>query len=117
MIKIIAFLILIYTGLGFILAEIYLDSGFSISLLIGGLLMLVNLLGLAFIWRLIFSKKSIALAVVVIIFKYVILGTVLWSFASHKWLKPLGLVVGLGSLIFAILLATIIKSFTKTDLQ
>jgi len=84
------------------------------SCLMGGFLMLFNLLGIALLWHLVFSKKSIALAVFVIIFKYLILGVVLWNLAAVGWMKPLGLVLGLASLVFAILTATLMKNFVKS---
>lgn len=64
--------------------------------------MLINLAGLAFVWSLIFAKKSIALAVFIIIFKYVILGMILWGLSSAQWLKPAGFLVGITSLVVAV---------------
>ena len=78
--------------------------------------MLLNLAGLSFFWQLIFLKKSIALAVFVIIFKYVILGTILWNLTSAHWLKPVGFLLGLASLVFAIIVATLMKSFSSNNL-
>lgn len=75
---------------------------FATSLLIGCFLMILNLLGLAFLWKLIFSKKSIALAVLVIIFKYLILGLILWNLSESAWLNPVGFVAGLGCLLIGI---------------
>lgn len=83
------------------------------SVLIGGSIMLLNLGGLTFLWGLIFSKKSIALAVFTIIFKYVILGLILWNLGSVTWLQPIGLVLGLSSLLFAALAAVAMKSLTR----
>lgn len=117
MIKIIAINIVLYSIIISILSYFYFTTPFALGVLIGGLFMLANLAGLSFVWRLIFSKKSIALAIMVIIFKYVVLGMILWSFATFKWLNTLGFVVGLASLLFAILIATIIKSFSKTELN
>jgi hypothetical protein len=113
MIKKISFFILLYTLLGFALSYWFLNSAFALSFMVGGLAMLANVVGLSLIWRLIFYKKSIALAVFIIIFKYLILGMILWSFASVKWLSPVGFVCGLAALLFAVLLAALLKSVSE----
>ena len=82
--------------------DLLLGNEFALSLLIGCFLMILNLLGLAFLWKLIFSKKSIALAVLVIIFKYLILGLILWNLSESTWLNPVGFVAGLGCLLIGI---------------
>ncbi len=74
--------------------------------------MLLNLAATSFCWKLIFCKKSIALAVFVIIFKYVILGVILWGLSRAGWLNAIGFLVGLTSLVFSILAAMLIKSFS-----
>jgi hypothetical protein len=113
MVKNISFLIAIYAFLGALLGYLFVSTDFAASLMVGALIMLANLAGLAFSWNLIFSKKSIALAAFVIIFKYVILGMILWFLASVNWLKPIGFITGLASLVFAVVAATVIKSISK----
>lgn len=113
MIKKISLYLLLYTLIGFTLSYWLLNSSFALSFMVGGLAMLANVVGLSFIWRLIFYKKSIALAVFIIIFKYLILGMILWSFASVKWLSPIGFVCGLSALLFSVLLAALLKSTSK----
>lgn len=117
MIKNIAFLISLYTLAGLCGGYFYLSGAWALSFALGGLLMLVNLLGLAFVWRLIFAKKSIALAVLVIIFKYLIFGMILWSFASVKSLQPGAFVLGLAALLFAIAAATLHRAFKKNQYE
>jgi hypothetical protein len=115
MIKYIATSIFLYTlvatGAGFIWA----NQSFALSVLIGGITMLINIFGLAYFWSLVFSKKSIALAVLIIIFKYVILAAVLWSFTSMRWLSPIGFCVGLASLIFALIVSLVLKKSSKSE--
>jgi hypothetical protein len=113
MIKNITLVMAVYSLLGSCLGYLLVNSHFAVSLMLGAAIMLVNLAGLAFLWRLIFSKKSIALAALVIIFKYLILGMILWSLASANWLNPIGFLAGLASLVFAVVGATAIKSFSK----
>lgn len=116
MIKIVAFAVAIYTVAASLAANVYMDQPFALSVLLGGLSILANIAGLAFSWRLIFMKKSIALAVLVIIFKYLLLGMVLWSLIELKWLSPAGFCIGLGSLVFAVLAAIVFKSVTQKSL-
>ena len=113
MIKIVAFAAAIYTVAACIVAVHYVNQAFSMSVLLGGLAVLLNIAGLSYSWRLIFMKKSIALAVLVIIFKYLLLGIVLWSLAETKWLSPVGFCIGLGSLVFAVLTAVLMKKLTQ----
>lgn len=110
MIKNITIAILIFSVVVSGASYIFVNLEFAVSVLLGGIMMLINLLGLAFVWRLIFSKKSIALAALIIIFKYIILGAILWWLVSINWLKPIGFLIGLSSLIFSIVLATLLKS-------
>ncbi len=114
MIKNIATLMVIYVFILALAAQLYLNNEYAISIVLGGSLMLINLAGLAIAWRLIFfAKKSIALAAFVIIFKYVILGMILWSLASVSWLKLTGFLLGMTSMVFAILVATLVKSYSR----
>lgn len=116
MIKNIALILSIYTVAA--VAIIYKFWGLeqAIGTFVGGLLMFVNVLSLSYLWKLIISKKSIALAIVVIIFKYLILGMILWGLASSVLLKVEGFLIGIVSLVFAILIANLQKSFFKSNL-
>lgn len=98
------------------MSYLYINANFSISVLFGGFAVLLNLAALSFSWSLIFSKKSIALAVFVIIFKYLILAVILLGLSTTKWLSIIGFLTGLASLVFSIIVATIIKSVATRDL-
>ena len=73
-------------------------SGFAGCLLIG-----LNLLALTWSWRRIFLKKTIALAVGVIVIKYAILGLSIYALVLQKRVDMMGFLIGLGSLIPTIL--------------
>ena len=113
MIKLLATSIFLYTLALALGAQFLYNSDISISVLLGGLTMWANVLGLAFFWRLIFLKKSIALAVLTIIFKYLILALILWSLASAKWLNPAAFCVGLTALLFGVLVVLLKNSLTQ----
>ena len=84
---------------------------FALSSLFGTGVMVANLLGLRLIWKMFFSKKSIALVVSVIIFKYLILGLILLNLNQIKWMNPIGFVLGLSSLLFGILSSLVVKNY------
>lgn len=90
---------------------LYFAAGFEMALscLFGGTVIVLNLGGLWLLWKLIFSKKSIALAVLVIIFKYVILGLILWNLNQIQWVRPIGFVLGLGSLMIGVVGVALLK--------
>lgn len=85
------------------------SSEMAWSCLFGAAVMLLNLLGLWILWKFIFSKKSIALAVLVIIFKYLILGLILWNLNQIQWMRPIGFISGLSSLMFGVVCAALLK--------
>ncbi|MFZ3230099.1 MAG: hypothetical protein WA160_07835 [Pseudobdellovibrio sp.] len=115
MIKLAAIYMIIYTLLGSIVLMLFADRETAISCAIGGFIMLINLIGIYLLWQVVFTKKSIALAVVIIILKYLILGFVLWYLAQVSYIRPIGLVVGLSTLVLAILSTTLTKSFVKNN--
>ncbi len=98
-----------------VLISTVLFAGFNLeyaqSCLLGGAFMLFNLLGLYALWKIIFSKKSIALAVLVIILKYSILGYLLWLLPKIHWLVPTGFVIGISTLVLGILTTVLLKKF------
>ena len=100
-----------FVAAAFFSIVLYFTSGLqtAASCLFGGTVMILNLFGLWFLWKLIFSKKSIALAVLVIIFKYLILGLILWNLNQIQWIRPLGFVLGLGSLLIGVVCAALFK--------
>ena len=112
MIKNISIITLVYTLIASGLSYYYLSGSFALSVFVGGTMMLLNLEAISFFWNLIFYKKSIALAVFVIIFKYVILGIILLGLSTSGWLNAIGFLIGLTSLVFSILAAMLVKSFS-----
>ncbi len=113
MIKLTATMAVVYA---FIFAGVYLlnnDIDAALSCLVGAGIMFLNLVGFFIAMKLVFAKKSIALTVSVIIFKYTILSLVFWKLTQVSWLKPVGFVAGIATLVLAILSMTAVKSFAK----
>ena len=117
MIKKTSYSILFYSILGFCVSWPLYGFNFSVSLFSGSMMMLINLAGLSLVWNFIFSKKSIALVLSVIIFKYLILVMILWILAAATWMRPVGFLVGSASLVLSILTALSIESFSKKRRQ
>lgn len=115
MIKLLAASIFIYTMVLAAGAQYMYGFAVSLSVLLGGLMMWVNVLGLAWFWSLIFQKKSIALAAFAIIFKYLILALIFWSLSSSHQLSPAAFCVGLTALLFGVLVV-LLKSRLSTKL-
>ncbi|MBC7742757.1 MAG: hypothetical protein H7061_11195 [Bdellovibrionaceae bacterium] len=89
----------------------FLGSSATYSCILGSAIMLINLIGIWFFMKLVFLKKSIALVVGAIIFKYLILGMILWNLAKYQWLQPLGFTIGLSSLLLAVVSSVFYKKF------
>ena len=114
MIKYIILSIVIYTALLSGFSYTLFDKNLGIGVIFGGLTVLTSLGGLAWHWYIIIKKKLIALALLIIIFKYLILIALLWSVYSFKWIDPIGFCLGLTALIFSLLVALVIKRFSKS---
>ena len=116
MIKQIAAINLALGAMGSLILFFIVNQNVAITCLATSILLVGNLMGLYFFWRIIFFKKSIALAVLVIIFKYLLLGMFLWTLANDKSLNPAAFCIGLGSLIFAALTAVLVKTVTNKSI-
>lgn len=101
--------IFLYTILFSIILLILRSKISATNCLIAGGIMFGNFLMISILWRIIFKKKSIALAVLIIIFKYLILGIILWNLSSWIMIDPIGLIIGFSSLLIAILTVTLLK--------
>lgn len=113
MIKLLATSMFAYTITATLISYFLISNEYAIGVFVGGITMLVNLGGLAAFWKLIFSKKLIALAMLIIIFKYLILAVVLWALYTYKWLNPVGFFIGLASLLFGVFMLLIVKQLLK----
>lgn len=75
-----------------------------LSLLLGVGTILLNFLLLAWGWSLIFKKKLIALAVGIIVFKYAILGIIIYRIVNEPWFQPLWFSLGIASFVISALI-------------
>ncbi len=79
------------------------DAQSAASFAMGCGLVLFNVLTLAWAWSRLFKKKLIALAAGIIVFKYAILGIIMYKLLSLDWVDKLWLSIGLSSLVVSAL--------------
>ncbi len=115
MIKIALYIYLSLTLIGSVALYVAFNYQMALSYVASCLIMQLNIVALAWIWRIIFQKKSIALAVGLIIFKYSILAAILWKLSSVKWLEPVGFVLGLLIFMVALIGSLFFKNKLQTD--
>ena len=91
----------------------WMGSAAAFSCFIGGMIMIANVGGLYFAWSRVFANRSLGLTILAIVSKYILFGVVFWALAQTPWLHPVGLVIGLSTLVIAILSMTASKSFAR----
>lgn len=103
---------LVVTGIGFVKA-----AHQSMSAAVGAVLVTVSLVLLTWAWHLILSKKLIALAVSVIVFKYAIFGTIIYIVITKAWVDGVWFVVGVSTLLPTVLLFAIWQNGQNNQLN
>jgi hypothetical protein len=74
------------------------------SFLTGGLIVAGNFILLGSGLNLVFRKKLIALSVLIIVFKYAILGVIIYHFVKQPWMQPYWFAAGVASMMFGSLI-------------
>ena len=97
------------TLLGYLLLLSY-STRVAISFASGGALIGINFLILGFAWSLVFQKKLIALAVPLIIFKYAILGLIIYQVVQSSSIDLLWFCLGIGSFVISALIFVVWRS-------
>lgn len=112
LVKVFSMAQLFITLFGFGILLYWRDVNSAASFAVGGGLVLVNVLSWSFLISRILNKKLIALSATIIVFKYAILGVLLYKLLTFQWMDRLWFCVGLGSLIVSALLYV---SFSKSE--
>jgi hypothetical protein len=81
----------------------------------GVLIVMFNVGTLYFVWSRALQKKLIALALGIIVFKYAILGLIIYRLLQTEWLNAIWFCVGLGSLILASLVFALFGPTTPEE--
>jgi hypothetical protein len=87
--------------LGSLLLGIFFDQNSGYSFAIGGVIVLINISVIWICWRFLIQKKLVALALLIIVFKYAILAIILYKIVNLAWAQPLWLGLGFGTLMLA----------------
>ena len=81
---------------------IFMNEKVAISCAVTSVLLIVNLIGLYIFWRVVFFKKSIALGLLIIIFKYPLIAFCLWQMSKQTWVQPIGILVSMLLFLFSV---------------
>lgn len=92
---------ILITALGSILLGSLLGIQPAASFGVGSLSIALSFSMMAIGYGLIFKKKMIALAVGIIVFKYAILGIIIFTLVKLSWFEPLWFALGVASLILS----------------
>lgn len=99
--------------LGFLSLFRYGAPSAAFSFISGSGLMLISFLLLYIGWRLIFKKKLVALAIMVIVFKYAILGIIIFTIVKLPWFHAEWFLIGVASFVLSALFFAFKESLKK----
>jgi hypothetical protein len=91
------------------------DNHAALSFLLGGLTIWYGFLSWAIGMGFIFQKKYIALAIGIIVFKYAILGVIIYWFVHQAWSQPLWYALGVASFIITALAYAVMEALKKEE--
>ncbi|WP_413289492.1 hypothetical protein [Bdellovibrio sp. HCB337] len=83
------------------------------SFAIGGLIVTGNFILLGLGWGVVFRKKLIALPVLIIVFKYAILGVIIYHFVKQSWMQPFWFAAGIATMMIGSLMYGLTLGFFK----
>ncbi|MBO9668291.1 MAG: hypothetical protein J7501_15935 [Bdellovibrio sp.] len=101
------------SALGVLLLAIFAASSQAVSFLVGSGLILLSFFLLGIGWSLIFKKKLIALAVGIIVFKYAILGIIIFTIVKRPWFDPLWFAMGVASFVLSAIFYAVMQSLDE----
>ena len=81
---------------------VFVNQNVAITSLSTSVVLLANLYGLFIFWRIVFLKKSIALGLLIIIFKYPLIALCIWQISKQPWVQLEGILVSMLAFIVSI---------------
>lgn len=99
--------------LGSLLIAIFIAPHQGYSFLAGSLVIFISFLMLGVGFSLIFHKKLIALAIGIIVFKYAILGIIIFTIVKLPWFTPLWFAMGVASFVISAIYFAVSEAFKK----
>lgn len=91
----------LFTLIGSVILFIFYTPQHALSYVSGALVILMSFFFLGIGFGLIFKKKLIALAIGIIVFKYAILGIIIFTLVKLSWFNPLWFALGVASFILS----------------
>lgn len=87
----------------------------ALSYIVGGFIVTGNFILLGLGWKMVFNKKLVALSVLIIVFKYAILGVIIYVVVKQNWLLPFWFAGGVASMMVASLMYGLTLGFFKQE--
>jgi hypothetical protein len=87
----------------------------ALSFVVAGFIVTGNFILLGLGWKLVFNKKLVALSVLIIVFKYAILGVIIYVIVKQNWLLPIWFAGGVASMMMASLIYGLTLRFFKEE--
>lgn len=97
--KLVIYAQLLITLLGSVFLGAFYAPQYGLSFAAGSLLIILSFFFLGLGFGLIFKKKLIALAIGIIVFKYAILGIIIFTLVKLAWFNPLWFSLGVASFV------------------
>ena len=91
---------IILTILGTLLLLLFKNQYDALSFFVGGLVIGLSFLSWGLAMGFIFQKKFVALSIGIIVFKYAILGVIIYHFVKQSWMQPFWLSAGVATMMF-----------------
>lgn len=102
-------------AVGYILLRFNGPQYADLSFAVAGLIVMGNFILLGSGWKLVFRKKLIALSVLIIVFKYAILGVIIYHFVKQSWLQPFWFATGVATMMGASLIYALTQGFFEKE--
>jgi hypothetical protein len=95
MIKKIAATILVLSLFVSSMLFVFMNQNAAISCFFTSMVLILNMTGLYIFWQIVFLKKSIALGLLIIIFKYPLIAYCIWQMSKQSWVNPIGILASM----------------------
>ncbi len=113
MIKKSAISMFLTSGIIFLILGIYFSSGMAISFLFSSMLLLINYVVLAVMWKYIILRQKTGLAALVALIKYPIIGLSIYWAGQQPWMNSIGITIGICAFLIIIVLSLLIYKDRK----
>ncbi|MBC7752777.1 MAG: hypothetical protein H7Z71_00970 [Moraxellaceae bacterium] len=108
MIKKSAIMMSLANGIIFIILGFYFNSPMAISFLFSSMLLLINYVGLAIMWKIIITQRKAGLAALVALVKYPLIGISIFWAGRQPWMNSIGITIGICAFLINIVLTLLI---------